>query len=134
MWTGFEEIDAQHKQWLGCLNEFENAIIKGDGKRSLLDTLAFLEQYTNRHFSTEEFTMASMNSPVLAENKRAHAEFKDKLAEIIDWVNNQGASNVEIVALKIQLEEWVTHHICTIDIKLRDINESSKKLSASKKT
>ncbi len=129
MSTGLEEIDNQHKEWMRHLNEFEEAIVNGQGKESLISTLHFLKKYTNIHFTTEENAMALLKIPALEQNKLAHEEFRGKLAEISDWVNQEGVSSVEILELKMDLEEWITNHICTVDIHLRDANQAGASIS-----
>jgi hypothetical protein len=49
--------------------------------------------------------MAQHNSPVQEPNQTAHDEFRGKLAEIRSWVKNEGATSVEVVELKFELEQ-----------------------------
>jgi hemerythrin len=119
MATGFPEIDAQHKEWIRRINEFDDAVVNRKGKEAIKNTLDFLTQYTETHFVEEEATMARLKSPVLEPNRAAHDEFRRKLAEIRAWVKNQGATSVEVIELKDALENWLVNHICTIDVKLR---------------
>jgi hemerythrin len=119
MTTGQPIIDAQHKEWIMRFNEFDDAIISGRGNEIIIKTLEFLKQYTNTHFATEEEAMARLHTPVQDKNLRAHQEFREKLAELTNWVGKIGVSTVEILSLKMDLEDWVENHICTVDVQLR---------------
>ncbi len=125
MATGLPEIDSQHKEWIRRFNEFDDAVVNGKGRESIVGTLDFLMQYTEIHFANEEESMARLNSPVLSANRTAHDEFRGKLAEIRAWVKGEGASSVEVLSLKVTLEEWLVNHICTIDVQLRGSGNSS---------
>jgi hemerythrin len=119
MATGFPEIDLQHKEWIRRLIEFDDAVVNHKGQEAIQNTLDFLTQYSETHFVGEEAMMAQLNSPVLETNRAAHNEFRGKLSEIRSWVKNEGATSVEVVALKDVLEEWLVNHICTVDVQLR---------------
>jgi hemerythrin-like metal-binding protein len=120
MATGLSDIDAQHKEWIRRFNEFDAAVVSRKGQDAIQSTLDFLAQYTEIHFAGEEASMARLHSPALAANRAAHDEFRGKIAEIKAWVKQEGATPVEVVALKVTLEEWLVNHICTIDVQLRD--------------
>ena len=119
MATGFPEIDAQHKEWIRRINEFDDAVINHKGQDAIQITLGFLSQYAETHFVSEEALMTQHNSPVRDSNRAAHDQFRGKLAEIRAWVKNEGATSVEIIELQDALEKWLVNHICTIDVQLR---------------
>lgn len=119
MATGFPEIDTQHKEWIRRINEFDDAVVNHKGQEAIQNTLDFLAQYSETHFAGEEALMTQHNSPVQEANRAAHNEFRGKLSEIRSWVKNEGATSVEVVALKDALEEWLVNHICTVDVQLR---------------
>jgi hemerythrin len=119
MTTGVPEIDVQHKEWIRCFNEFEEAVANRKGQGAIQATLDFLGGYAETHFADEEARMASLKSSALKENRADHNVFRHKLAEIKAWVEREGATTVEVLALKGTLEDWLVNHICTIDVKLR---------------
>lgn len=123
MTTGVKEIDAQHKEWIRRFNEFDSAVMQRKGVDALRGTLDFLGQYSESHFADEERRMAQANLSALAQNRAEHNEFRSKLAEIRAWVEREGATTVEVVALKSTLEDWLVNHICTVDVKLRGTGE-----------
>jgi len=125
MATGFPEIDTQHKEWIRRINEFDDAVVNHKGLEVIQNTLDFLAQYSETHFAGEEALMTQHNSLVQEANRAAHNEFRGKLSEIRTWVKNEGATSVEVVALKNALEEWLVNHICTVDVQLRKVAPNS---------
>jgi hemerythrin len=123
MTTGVREIDTQHREWIRRFNEFDAAVVNRQGVETIRSTLEFLGQYAETHFADEEARMAQANLPILEQNRVEHNEFRSKLAEIKAWVRREGATTVEVVALKTTLEDWLVNHICTVDVKLRETGE-----------
>ena len=123
--TGLPDIDAQHKEWLRRYNEFDNAVMNGQGRDVIFSTLAFMVQYTETHFSHEEARMAECGCPAQAENRAAHDQFRTRLNEMLSWLENAKPTTVEVVILKQELEDWLTNHISTIDVQLRNVDPNS---------
>jgi hemerythrin len=117
--TGLPDIDSQHREWIHRFNEFDAAVEKGQGSDVIFRTLAFLVQYTETHFSHEEDRMEACACPALAENKRAHDQFRRHLDEMLSWLQQTHPTAVEVHVLKQELEDWLTSHISTVDMKLR---------------
>ena len=117
--TGLSDIDEQHKEWIRRFNEFDNAVSGGQGTGILFSTLAFLVQYTETHFSLEENRMEICRCPAMTANRLAHDKFRTRLDEMLNWLEQFRPTSVEVVILKQELEDWLTHHISTIDIQLR---------------
>jgi hemerythrin len=120
MTTGLADIDDEHKEWIRRFNEFDSAVTSDGGQDALQSALRFFLQYTESHFAHEEAIMTRYQCPAAAANQAAHKGFRAQLAEIEGWVMQEGASLFEVVSLKLLLEEWMTNHICTIDVQLRD--------------
>jgi hemerythrin-like metal-binding protein len=117
--TGLPDIDEQHKEWIRRYNEFDVAVVNGQGPATIFNTLAFLVQYTETHFSHEEDRMETCGCPAQSENLRAHNHFRAHLDEMLSWLEQAKPTSVEVVVLKQELEDWLTNHISTIDIQLR---------------
>lgn len=86
MATGFPQIDAQHKEWIRRVNEFDDVVINNKGHEEIQNTLDFLSQYSETHFASEEALMVQQKSPIQKQNQAAHDEFRGKLAEIRSWI------------------------------------------------
>ena len=119
--TGLPDIDEQHREWLRRYNEFDNAVMNGQGLDVIFSTLAFMVQYTETHFSHEEARMAECGCQAKYENRAAHDQFRTRLDEMLSWLENAKPTSVEVVILKQELEDWLTNHISTIDVQLRNV-------------
>jgi hemerythrin-like metal-binding protein len=93
--------------------------MKGQGHEVIFSTLAFMVQYTETHFSHEEVRMAECGCQAKDANRAAHDQFRARLDEMLSWLENERPTTVEVVILKQELEDWLTNHISTIDVKLR---------------
>jgi len=117
--TGVPEIDVQHIEWLRRVNLFDDAVMNGRERELIYNTLAFLVEYTIQHFALEESVMAKCHCPALKENIAAHVKFRLRLDEILRQIELSGPSAFNAIAIKMELEQWLLNHICTIDIGLR---------------
>jgi hemerythrin len=117
--TGLPDIDEQHREWLRRYNEFDNAVMKGQGSEVIFSTLAFMGQYTETHFSHEEARMEECGCHAQDANRAAHDQFRTRLDEVLSWLESARPTTAEVVILKQELEDWLTNHISTIDVKLR---------------
>jgi hemerythrin len=117
--TGLPDIDEQHREWIRRYNEFDDAVMNGQGTATIFNTLAFLVQYTETHFSHEEDRMQECDCPAQAQNRAAHDKFRTHLDEMLSWLEQTKPTSVEVIVLKQELEDWLTNHISTIDIQLR---------------
>ncbi len=113
-------MDAQHKEWLKQLNAFDEAVMKCRERGVIFQTLSYLVEYTIKHFSFEEKVMAEVHCSALRENIAAHEQFRQRLDEILRQIELSGPTTYDALNIKNELELWLTNHICTIDISLRE--------------
>jgi hemerythrin-like metal-binding protein len=118
MTTRMPEIDMEHQEWIKRFNEFDQAVTQGKGIESVEDTLNFLSEYAEAHFTHEEALAAEHHSPVAELNHANHAQFRAQLHELRLWVKQGGASSVEVVAIKQEMEQWLLNHICKVDTRI----------------
>lgn len=121
MTTGLADIDEEHQEWIRRFNQFDGAVANHEGRAALQDALRFYVQYTETHFAREEAYMTQYRCPVAEANRAAHQAFRARLAEIEEWVKQEGATLVEVVSMDLLLEEWMANHISTIDVQLRGV-------------
>ena len=120
MSTNVPEVDAQHQEWIRRFNEFDAAVSQGLGLEFVSSTLDFFANYADTHFTLEEAFMAERHCPAAEANRLAHDQMRRILAGFKAYVAREGASMVEVAALKMEMQEWLVKHILTIDIQLRD--------------
>jgi hemerythrin len=121
--TGDEHTDAQHKVLIEKLNEFDEVISRnqgGDIRRTAGEVLDFLQFYAAWHFTQEEACMEKLQCPAAAANKVAHAAFLEMFGR---FYSQWQTSSMDIALARVtyhQLSDWVTNHIMTIDVKLKE--------------
>ena len=121
MTTGSSGIDNQHKEWIRRFNQFEDAVINRQGIEAIHDALQFFLSYTETHFPYEEALMKKYNCPADALNRAEHERFREKLLAMENWIRSEGVSLVEVIELKVDMEQWLVKHICKVDAQLRAV-------------
>ncbi len=115
---GIDEVDQQHQELVVKLNEFLDACIQQKGKDKIMETLAFLRDYTVEHFRSEEEIMLKYNYPEYAEHKKDHDDFVASVLELEASIQNQGATVVTTLKLNRTLTDWLLSHISKSDMKI----------------
>ena len=125
--TGFEEIDAQHKQLFKGINELLEACATSEGsnsqeaQESTLKMVDFLGKYVVEHFKCEEECMERHNCPLHDVNKAAHEKFLQQFTEIKAGIERRGLTRGSIIRIEGFLCSWLTQHIQKIDTGLREV-------------
>jgi hemerythrin len=120
MTTGFQEIDAQHKEWISRFNEFENTIKDQKGEEKWVDNLLFFIRYTETHIRCEEEFMDQYHCSARNLNKEEHKKFQKRIQEISYMTWPLGATAEDVQQLEAEMIDWLNNHICNVDVKLRD--------------
>jgi hemerythrin-like metal-binding protein len=76
---GIASIDAQHRRWIGMLNDLHDAIEAGSGAEHVGKTLEGLIDYTHTHFRTEESLMKEHGFEDFEQHCREHRIFTDQV-------------------------------------------------------
>jgi len=116
--VGVELIDSQHKSLIAKINDTATALDEHQGEREVMKTLAFLSDYAEFHFSTEEKHMAATGYPELAEHREKHAEFRETLARMEQEFREEGSTKMLAESIHTLLWNWLVEHIQTVDQKL----------------
>ena len=116
--TGNAQIDNDHRQLIGCINELGNGLLNGEGQARLVTAVNFLAKYAQMHFAREEACMVRVKCPYHDANCEAHRLFA---ARIQNWVDRVSDNDPTALALEIYLgsADWLRQHILNIDCKLR---------------
>lgn len=117
--TGNAQIDNDHRQLIGCVNELGDGLMNGEGRERLATAVGFLAKYANTHFAREEAHMVRIKCPFHGANCEAHRLFA---ARIQNWVDRVNESDPTALALEIYLgsADWLREHILKIDCRLRE--------------
>ncbi|MDR0986815.1 MAG: hemerythrin family protein [Ruminococcus sp.] len=118
--TGNKLIDTEHRQLFAAINGLLDACNAGQGRANVEKTVAFLEQYTAKHFSDEEELQKKASYPDYANHRNIHEGFKRHVAEIGAELNKKGPSITLVARVNSEIGDWLINHIRTQDKKLAE--------------
>ncbi|MBD5781105.1 hemerythrin family protein [Pelagicoccus sp. NFK12] len=124
--TNDPHIDEQHQQIFRFANKLETIAQQADvDTREVDHLLSFLETYIQNHFRYEEACMLKRRCPVAQKNRSEHVAFKAFLTRNVEAYRHNGYSQQWAQQLFEKLENWLSNHICRVDVKLRDHPEKT---------
>lgn len=115
---GVELIDSQHQEMARIIANLKGALETDQKNKVIGDTLRFLVDYTQHHFSAEQDLMRTVNFPFLGNHKTLHQQFIQHVMGILLKVKNKKPlDGKELIAFLIQ---WLINHIFEEDRKIAD--------------
>lgn len=110
-----QEMDEQHKRLFAIMEQLHHAMTGGKGNDTLVEVLKGLHDYTSEHFSKEEQYMQKVGYLGLAEQKRQHTLFIQKISE---YENNLKDKKLGLsIDVMNFLKDWLINHIQASDAK-----------------
>ncbi|MCB1906771.1 MAG: hemerythrin family protein [Rhodocyclaceae bacterium] len=111
--VGVQEIDEQHKELVGLLNDLHTAIHEHHGTQASRRILDELAEYTRTHFMVEESLMRISNYPEFEAHKHSHEELIAQVQGLQEKLDSgQAAITFELLHF---LKVWLTRHINEAD-------------------
>jgi hemerythrin len=115
--VGINLIDEQHKMLIQRIKDLSDAVESTRGLEKILQTLGFMIDYTDFHFSTEEKYMVQLGYPGFDIHKEQHEEFKSTLNHMVEDFEEDGATVALSTSINTFLINWLIKHIKSIDRK-----------------
>lgn len=109
LWT----IDTQHERWVGAINNLHEAMLAGQGRNVLRQTLAVMVDYTRTHFADEEELMSAHGYPRYAEHKALHDACIVRVLNLQRRMEN-GEFSISREVMNY-LKDWLVNHIKIAD-------------------
>lgn len=125
--TGYREIDEEHKKLYRALSTLIEAVQDRMSKPAILEFLAFLLDYVERHFDTEESIMAGVSYPGIDQHRKAHKEFAEEVMHIAESYKKHGTSSLITIKLKTCAVAWLREHISTEDRQMAEFLKAVSK-------
>lgn len=116
--TGNRMIDQQHKQLIQCINELMDACSQGRGRDKIIETMQFLQSYTEKHFGDEETLQQRYKYPDYVNHKKYHDTFKKTVADILTELKTKGPSVALVAKVNTSIGSWFINHIKREDTKV----------------
>ncbi len=115
--TGNAIIDKEHRELIQAVNKLLEACSEGKGRSSMDETIQFLNNYVNQHFSHEEQLQKQRSYPGLPAHRAFHENYKKTLKEITSKISVSGPTIIELGNLNKHISVLIAH-IKTEDKKL----------------
>lgn len=115
--VGIKLIDEQHKMLIQRIRDLSDAVDQARGLEKILQTLDFMIDYTEFHFSTEEKHMKRLGYPAYDVHMKQHEEFNSTLDRLVEDFEEEGATDALSTSINTFLINWLIKHIKSIDKK-----------------
>ena len=115
--TGNTVIERLQRDLLEAVNKLLAACSEGKGRASMDETIKFLNNYVNQHFSHEEQLQKQSGYSGLAAHKAFHEKYKQTLKEITAGISVSGPTIGGLGKLNGHIGVLISH-ISTEDKKL----------------
>ncbi len=119
--VGIDLIDEQHKMLIERTNAISEAVENRRGLGKIMQTLSFMFEYTEFHFSAEEKVMTDNGYPKFDEHHKLHEDFKSRLNLMVQDFEEEGATSGLSQEITTYLNNWLVTHIKGIDTELGQI-------------
>ncbi len=110
--TGNELIDSQHKELIDRINKLLDSCEADNGKVTAVNTLDYLADYTEFHFSAEEKLQQEIGYPDYDKHKSVHEGFKQTIKELDEMLQEEeGPSAAFVEKVEENVIKWFYTHI-----------------------
>ena len=121
---GCEDVDLQHKQLIAHLNSAVTACADGQNTDHVRSTVAFLVNYTVKHFADEEAIQKKCGFPGYEAHKKLHDDLTATVGEVVKKFETDGSTTDLSNTLNTVLIKWVINHIHNEDKKIGEFIRS----------
>ena len=126
--VGVPEIDAQHKQLMGYVNQMFDAMVANSGADAVGEVLEQLLAYTKMHFEFEERLMRHGKAVGFEAHQATHQMLLARVLELKER-NAAGEERVDEKAIDL-LRDWLVDHILHSDARQADAVRAGMKAIA----
>jgi methyl-accepting chemotaxis protein len=116
--SGVRLIDIRHKRLFEAVNRLIDACEQGKGKEELAKSLAFLADYTVKHFSEEEALQRKYGYAEYPAHRDIHEAFKKTVVAFAAELELRGPSEELVEKLKREVGGWLVTHVKVVDLKM----------------
>jgi hemerythrin-like metal-binding protein len=135
--VGILELDNQQQELFTNFETFSSDIEKEHGHHDVSPFIAYLEEYSQKHFKYEEGLQEKVNYPGREQHFVAHRRFIDELESFKSSAQWEGEPQRLSFALKAMVIRWLITHSKHLDVEfcryLEAVSENAKQGAISKK-
>ena len=110
--TGNETIDGQHRELIDRVNSLLESCYTGTEKRTAIQTLNFLLDYTVYHFNDEEKLQEEVCYPGIEAHREQHKVFVQAVNDLLEMLEEEeGPTDAFVDAVNKNISDWLVNHI-----------------------
>jgi hemerythrin len=113
--VGIAALDDQHKELFKTVDKLLSAMKAGRGRDEIGNIIAFLENYTVKHFGNEEQAMKLYGYPEFKDHKALHDQFIKEFEQLKKGFSSNGAGTSLAIQVQKQVVDWLKNHISKVD-------------------
>jgi len=110
---GVQEMDKQHRQFVGYINELYESLQSGDAECTVAPLLDKFTEYVQVHFTAEEKFMKSIGYPMIDFHMKQHAYYVSEIGSMKGSLLNDTQKAHHMLLF---LKDWLLHHIMSEDM------------------
>ncbi len=114
--TGVPDVDHEHRELIGLINQLEPALIDGDARPAVPDLLGDILAAINAHFALEERLMRDARYPEYRDHKGDHDRLLDELRDLMD--DYESGRWIDVAEFARRVGDWFAVHFRTFDARL----------------
>ncbi|MDH3979231.1 MAG: bacteriohemerythrin [Gammaproteobacteria bacterium] len=114
--VGIPDVDHEHQQLIGLINELHNAMSGKNAAMTVTDFLGEIHAHVAAHFALEEKIMREKKYDQYEDHKRDHERLLDEISDIMDDYEENAFYSDEVFTST--LEHWFSDHFKTRDARL----------------
>ena len=111
--VGIDEIDGQHRKWIGIINDLHDSLTQSKGDDVLSRLVREMEEYTDFHFSEEEKLLERAGYPDLSKHRLTHYSFRQQVLRLKgEILNGEMVLRTQVMSI---VKNWLEEHILRED-------------------
>ena len=118
--TGNELVDTQHRRIFELVDDLVRECEDGSAAQKVDDTIAFLVDYTIRHFVDEEALQLECKYPAAEQHKTEHDNFREVVNGLVKIFRENGSSEELSSDINKIVVRWFLDHIQNEDKNLSE--------------
>lgn len=129
---GVKEVDEQHKELFKRLNSFIKTVRNDEDdketkRKKVAETLEFMGDYVDEHFSDEEKLQKKYDYPDYEKHHEIHEKFKSEIKEFAEEFKENEYDEEFAMEFSGRLLTWLINHVADTDQKIgKHINRVKK--------
>ena len=115
---GYDEVDEQHRKLFAICERIEKNFEAGNSeaqRRTSMEGVKYLKEYTFVHFETEERLQRSLNYEDYEKHKMVHDSFKKQIYAYEKDLMEHSYDRQVVEQLLLIVRKWLYEHIMGMD-------------------